>query len=236
MKKILAAALLLSLSSGVALAASIVGSKHDLASTKTTGIYSTSMDQICIFCHTPHSPMGGPLWNRYTPTTDPATYILFNSSETLSSAAKAAQIDNSSASILCLSCHDGTVSEIGSRVRINLSNPMTMVDTNGTWSKSGVVWDKINTPPTRTPANHPVGFDYVFAQSQHPDKLRTADEASTLLGSTNVFFRSTQTGTGYKSMECSTCHIVHNPINPPFLRITNTNNALCLACHKDKVF
>lgn len=32
-------------------------------------------------------------------------------------------------------------------------------------------------------------------------------------------------------VECPSCHNVHNPSNRPFLRKTNTNDALCLTCH-----
>jgi len=230
MKKILTVAVLLSLGAGVSYATSISFSKHNL-STSGTGVHSTTQTQICIFCHSPHNPMGGPLWNRTPPTTDPATYLLYTSGSTLTAAAKTARIDTSSVSILCLSCHDGTVNEIGSRVINKVGNPMTMVDTNGTWTKSGVVWDG------RTPVNHPVGFDYLLAQSQNPDKLRPARDVTALLGEGfNVFFWSTQTAPYYNSMECATCHTVHDPANSPFLRISNANNALCLACHIDKIF
>jgi len=214
----------LALFAGSALAASIVGSKHDLSSANTAGIHNTETTQICIFCHTPHNPMGMPLWNRIPPPRDPATYDLVQESETLSAAASGARLGSSSPSMLCLSCHDGTLDEIGSRLRYGPVGgvlPLDMVDPLGTWGTSGMLWDGACV------SNHPVGFDYASAQAEHPTRLRPVADVNVAFGS-NVFYRGTDTNT---LMECGTCHTTHDPANPPFLRKSNSNNALCLACH-----
>jgi predicted CXXCH cytochrome family protein len=210
----------------MAFAAGIVTSKHNL-STTGSGVHSTTQTQICIFCHSPHSGMGGTLWNRLPPDVDPATYTLYNSSNTLSPAAKAGKINSASRSMLCMTCHGGTVEEIGAHVVNKAGDPMTMVDTNGTWTTSGVLWDG------KSPVNHPIGFSYSLAQSQDSANLRPiAQVNATLGGSGSIFFSSNATGTIYQdSMECATCHMVHDPANSAFLRIDNTGNALCLACH-----
>ncbi len=81
---------------------SISGTKHNLSISGPGTIKANTENQICIFCHTPHnSSPRKPLWNRNDPG---ATYILYNSS-TLN--ANPGQPDGSS--ILCLSCHDGTI-------------------------------------------------------------------------------------------------------------------------------
>jgi predicted CXXCH cytochrome family protein len=224
MKKMFATVTLLTLVCSTAYAASIVASKHNL-STTGTGVHSTTQTNICLFCHAAHMGMGGSLWNRLAPVTDPATYTLYTSSETLTPAAKAGLISGTSSSIFCMSCHGGTLADIGARVYNNGGNAMTMVDTNGTWTKSGVLWDG------RSPANHPIGFSYSLAQSQNAANLRTIDVVNTTFGG-SPFYSSSATGTSYTdSMECETCHVVHDPANTPFLRINNTANALCLSCH-----
>ena len=66
---------------------------------------SNTVDQICIFCHTPHNAQPSyPLWNKVMPT---QTFRLYTSSPTLSSVAKGATLPADSVSLLCLSCHDG---------------------------------------------------------------------------------------------------------------------------------
>ncbi len=216
--KLSIAIILCFLCTGTAMALSVADSKHNL-STTGVGVHSTTVTQVCIFCHSPHNAMGGTsLWARQLP--DPSSFELYLASPTLTPAALSAQFDSSNVSLLCLSCHGGTLENLGP----------DMVDPNGTWSKSGVNWDG------KTPVNHPVGFDYALAQSQNPTKLGTPLQVSAALGSSNVFLRSSLTGTNYSSMECSTCHLVHDNANPPFLRIANANNAFCLACHIDKKY
>jgi hypothetical protein len=81
---------------------SVVTTVHNLSVTGPGTVKASSETEVCIFCHTPHnSKPAGPLWNREDPG---ATYVLYNSS-TLQ--AVPGQPDGSS--ILCLSCHDGTI-------------------------------------------------------------------------------------------------------------------------------
>jgi predicted CXXCH cytochrome family protein len=218
-------AAILTLSASTALAASIVNSKHDLAASSAAGVRNTQTTQICVFCHTPHNPARpAPLWNRLPPDRDPGTYVLYRESETLSLAARAARMTSASASMLCLSCHDGTLAEIGSRIRyapVGGTLPLPMIDTYGSWGTSGVLWDGACV------ANHPVGFDYASAQAERPARLRTVAEVTAAFG-TGVFYAGPN---GSTSMECNTCHATHDPAYPPFLRKSNANNALCLACH-----
>jgi predicted CXXCH cytochrome family protein len=224
-------AALLTLSAGTALAASIVNSKHDLSSNSLASVHNKVTTDICTFCHTPHNAVRpAPLWNRLPPSRDLTTYVLYQPSETLSAAARNAQIGSTSASLLCLSCHDGTLEELGSRMSLaprGFTLPLPMVDTQGTWGTSGVLWD-----PARTcVANHPVSFDYEGARTEHPERLRTVAEVNAAFGmpaGRSVFFLGTN---GASSMECSTCHVIHDPGIPPFLRKSTADNALCLACH-----
>ncbi len=97
-----AAALAVTLS-GPAVAA-IKDTKHNLTSATGTGVNkTTSTDQICVFCHTPHASnttAGVPLWNKALPT---STYTVYSSD----SMQGVSDMTNS-ASLVCLSCHDGS--------------------------------------------------------------------------------------------------------------------------------
>ncbi|MEZ5010148.1 MAG: hypothetical protein R2744_00170 [Bacteroidales bacterium] len=102
---------------------SVVNTVHNLSATGPGIIKASSESEICIFCHTPHSgsPVA-PLWNRNDPG---SFYILYNSTTT---DALPGQPDG--ASLLCLSCHDGTIAlgNILSRVAdIDFSGGVTIM-------------------------------------------------------------------------------------------------------------
>ena len=83
-------------------AASIVASKHNLSASGTGTINSTE-SQICVFCHVPHvAKTTGPLWNRDQPTGPYTPYTSTTRKITTPGAP-------TGASLLCLSCHDGTI-------------------------------------------------------------------------------------------------------------------------------
>ena len=90
-----------------AYAASIVGSRHDLDAllneSMMNGAYN-DYNRVCVYCHTPHGANGdgGPLWNR--PTPNDSLYTVYNSSTMDTSPGTPSTI-----SLLCLSCHDGTI-------------------------------------------------------------------------------------------------------------------------------
>jgi len=76
--------------------ATIAGPQHDLTTRAAT------VRDICIFCHTPHSSRPvAPLWNR----PDPGT--VYDPYDSTTQVASPGQPNGSS--ILCLSCHDGTI-------------------------------------------------------------------------------------------------------------------------------
>jgi len=98
----------------------ITVTKHNLGSTGTGTNHTSSTDEICVFCHTPHAadttaPV--PLWNKRLLTG--ATYTTYAN---LGSATMDANFANDgtvavtglgansigSISLACLSCHDGT--------------------------------------------------------------------------------------------------------------------------------
>jgi cytochrome c553 len=102
------AAAIASMVSGVAFAAGITDTKHNLTSTGAGPNKQNTTDQICVFCHTPHgsdtsAPV--PLWNKKMNVTG-ATYTTYDSLNT--STLDGAVLSVGSVSLACLSCHDGT--------------------------------------------------------------------------------------------------------------------------------
>ncbi len=86
---------------------------HNLSSSAShTGPHSDTEDQICVFCHTPHSAAPDtPLWNRPDPNTM-GSFPLYNSALLIKGdTARTGYIADanypSGASRMCLSCHDG---------------------------------------------------------------------------------------------------------------------------------
>lgn len=96
---------------GVATAAGIADTKHNLSTTGTGQNHVTAgTADICVFCHTPHgadvsNPVDNPpLWNkRLAPASTYQTYDTLNTS-TLDGQV----LPVGSTSVACLSCHDGT--------------------------------------------------------------------------------------------------------------------------------
>lgn len=208
---------------GVAFGASIRNSKHDLSSTSTGGgtYKATNTNEVCVFCHTPHgarvagAPNYLPLWNRTAPTSN--SYGVYTS-VTMNANMTTADFGGStnSTSALCMGCHDGTVG-VGTLIvppkdagGNALTNAATMV--------TGVA--NLGNTNTALTNDHPVNFTYDTA-------LATADgglyNPANTTAVSNLLFGGT--------VQCASCHDVHDPANVPFLRLSNGGSALCLTCH-----
>ncbi len=209
MKKIALITAAIMLMAGAASAASIVNSKHDLSSTSTGTSYTGATNQICIYCHTPHNAqVAVPLWNRtYNPAIASGTTLYY--SNTLTNAAATASITGSSISSFCLSCHDGTTS---------LANVRNAV---GQTLRAGTL-DAANTNLGTLTNDHPIGFSYTAAQAADAGLVAAASHA---VGTLPLFSGAADT------LECASCHAVHDPANGYFLRASNAGSALCLTCH-----
>ena len=210
-----------------------------------------SLDRICIFCHAPHntyrlSPANGgpgagvgsgpqaaddfdylPLWNHEL-TGNASSYTMYqNGPGAPTTGAKASQaIANGmvpgSVSLLCLSCHDGSVA-VNSYG--NTSQPTASQSGGGATIGAQYLIGKDNYLGN----HHPIGFDYDAVQSVDTE-IRSADTAE--LGSAGTV-RTHLLGAGNTKMECSTCHSVHNKGNSgeSLLWRSDVNSQLCLTCH-----
>lgn len=212
--KILFIALLISLNFATA-QVSILNTKHNLSVTGPGTIKAQSETEICIFCHTPHSKQTtAQLWNRQ-PTVQ--TYTLY-SSDYLTSLSYSSPNQPNLKSKLCLSCHDGTIA-IGAVYNSRGSGSTGSIQMTG----------GITTMPSGSAGNigtnlmndHPVGYLYETA--------RDAELVSRSFPWNTPVKLDPDASNG--RVECHTCHDPHNNQHGYFLKMSNTNAALCTHCH-----
>ncbi|MBI5739747.1 MAG: hypothetical protein HZA16_03410 [Nitrospirae bacterium] len=204
------------------------------------------LDRICIFCHTPHHSMKLtgvavgtginapsdkfnylPLWNHeVTGLADSYQMYVNGPGEPTTGDLRSQAIDNGmtpgSTSLLCLSCHDGTVAvnSYGSAPQpvSSIGNgDLEIDDETYLIGKDGYLGN-----------HHPIGFDYEAVQGS--DKyIRDSGTEMTADGSTiadHLYGEDAR-------LECGTCHSVHNKGNSGerLLWRSDIRSALCLTCH-----
>lgn len=218
MKKVLVLAALVTLVATSSFAV-IANSKHDMTkSAATGGAGFTGTTETCVFCHTPHAADTtvtiAPLWNRTNTAADGTIYQGLDIDNTGADLTSINQTD----APLCLSCHDG---DVGTSL-VNSPNGVTIVADAGYTMTTGAT---ITDPAGKDLSNdHPIGM----AITDNADvEIKLISDIETALGA-NTFYGGT------KVMWCSSCHDVHGASNGAgtFLRISNANSDLCLACHK----
>lgn len=193
----------------------MLGTRHNLGVSGTGAIRASTEAQLCVFCHTPHVPrqfVAAELWNHQQSSADYSLY----SSDYLTNLNYTAPNQPNARSKLCLSCHDGTVA-IGAVY--NNGGPQTIGMQNN-----------VTTMPALSPGNlgtslandHPVG--YIFDNARDPELIARPWPWNTPVR----LDPDASNGT----VECITCHEPHDDTNPAFLRVPNTNAALCAFCHE----
>ena len=203
------AAVLVYLLAPAVIAQDIASTRHNLSVSGPGSVTTGTIDEICVFCHTPHhSTPSAPLWNRELPTGQ--VYQLYGSS-TLNSSPESPQLRSGNFSLLCLSCHDGTIA-LGDFVNPAREDPNFAFGLNDR-GRLG----------TNLSDDHPVSlvFDNNLAASDtrlHPPGINGSNIAPLPL----------QNG---QYLECTTCHDVHNNTLPPFLNEQSLNGDICLTCH-----
>jgi len=208
-----------------------------------------SLQRVCIFCHAPHNtyklaPENGgpdglgagptaptdytylPLWN-HTPSLNDAYSMYDNGPGAPQSGPKAAQsiglmMGPGPSSLLCLSCHDGSVAvnSYGNSAQLSKSQSlggggkMALNYTIGGDSYLG--------------NHHPIGFQYAAVQSV--DQEGIIDATSADFGAAGKVIDHLY---GDGQMECGTCHSVHNKGNAGETLLWKSDQAsgLCLTCH-----
>jgi len=238
-------------------ATSIVGSKHDFSTsnaggpTPFAGVYQTvdgfgfgvNMDEVCVFCHTPHGASTDSahgtntlLWNRTASPPSGFTGYNMYSSATFSVTATAP----TGISMMCMSCHDGVTSIAanvggvgGTPVLINApgsGNPDVIL--NDLSNDYVAIGDSYNGGLLGWGANlgnkTRIDSGQIDLSNDHPISFNYPVPSSVLVEPTNPKIKLFGAS---KRLECATCHTVHDPTNAPFLAIPNTNSDMCRNCH-----
>lgn len=185
-------------------AQSIVSSLHNLSVSSPGTVRATSESEICIFCHTPHNavPMG-PLWNRNDPG---ATYILYDNTISSTFIATPGQPDGSS--LLCLSCHDGTIAlgnVVSRSTEIAMAGGYTTMQGNYNLT-------------TDLSDDHPVSFVYNSALATADGQLKFPPTHPVILDNNS-------------KLQCTSCHNPHNNTYDKFLLSSTQFSELCFGCH-----
>jgi predicted CXXCH cytochrome family protein len=188
--------------------AGLVGSAHDFSGQSWSG------GEACVVCHTPHdgeTSLEAPLWDhQITAVTD---YTVYDSPTLNATVGQPGET-----SLLCLSCHDGTLA-----VDAFAGDPGT---TPMATDAAGYVGQDLSD-------DHPIGFTYDSALSTADPGLHdpSATNAGVTLRPGNIDVALLY-GVGDDQMECASCHDAHDAEGiPSFLRKSNAGSDLCLTCH-----
>jgi len=192
-------------------AAQISGTAHDLEDE------IGGLTDICTICHAPHNNNNGAaqmLWNHSAQST--GNYDVYDT-VTLDPGANAGQ--PGPVSLLCLSCHDGTIA----------------VDSYGTVTGSGNIEDLRFTTGqtafgTSLENDHPIGLTYVAGVANEMNA--TTEPVTFVAGPAGTVNDLLFSGV----VECASCHDVHATQSggtggTSLLRVSNTSSELCLDCH-----
>jgi hypothetical protein len=173
-----------------------------------------SSGEICNACHSPHQgdiAAAAPLWSRATTAGSFTAYAspTFNADDlTTNSDNTTAAYDASPSgvSLLCLTCHDG----------------VSLLDYTGADATTTMTTENANAVRNGGADEHPISIEY----SQN---LIDAD------GGLQTILTATPRLSGDGTVECSSCHDVHNDLDinggVGLLAASNANSALCTACH-----
>lgn len=196
-------AVLLLMFSSASDAQSILTSSHNLSASGPGEIRAVSESEVCVFCHTPHSSLpSSPLWNKEDPG---YSYILYHSSTI-----EAVPGQPDGASILCLSCHDGTTalgSVLSRSSDISFSGGVSLLPPGSSNMSTDLADD------------HPISFDYTTALAAADGQLRDPSGIVPPVALRNG------------RMQCTSCHDPHRDLTNDFLLLTNQYSELCFSCH-----
>jgi predicted CXXCH cytochrome family protein len=182
---------------------------HDLSPNSTSPV-TGRLSGSCLYCHAPHSGVGGatPLWNQ---TLSTQTYTPYSSSTYQQNGNTQPPMGGPTS--LCLSCHDGTVAP-------GLTVAYGQLMTTGTMHPS----DQLG---TNLQSSHP--FSLILPIKDAPDLVATLVSQGTTADPTGAV----KLVNG--NVECTSCHNPHiqavDRYSPEFLVRDASSGQLCLACH-----
>jgi len=241
----------------------IKGTYHDLSSlgrsnfagdtNEQANTGENSLDRICIYCHTPHNARkaeatGGrytyvPLWNHevtaqttwqmYANSIDGTNAQILAQNVNLGSFAMTLATAPGSVSLLCLSCHDGSVA--ANSYGVNWVNPGFVTNPSHHTSADAFVTARAVIGGGGDLSNHhPIGFDYSVVQLADTGLYdQTAPVVAGAGGPTTIAELMWGGGIAGARMECVSCHSVHNRGNAgwKFVWVLDNQSNFCLTCH-----
>lgn len=226
----LAVVMLMAAVGAASAATSIKNSKHDLSSGSSAAIKGDT-DQICVYCHTPHNATQDiPLWNRNNPTA--SNFTLYSSASMQNKPVKQG-FTTDSISLFCMSCHDATTSLGAAAVHNNPADRPSGITVAAVADKvdgSGVLTGSATDADLGTDLSndHPVNF---LVTSGADPNIGTVSGSTMKTGEVTNGFPLFKSGRGATTLECGSCHAVHDNTDAPFLRTTMAGSKLCLGCH-----
>ncbi|TAN42232.1 MAG: hypothetical protein EPN22_12990 [Nitrospirae bacterium] len=225
----------------------ILNSKHDLS--KSGGAIG-----VCAFCHTPHFASSvtdvKPLWNRALQSF--STYSMYDSPTFTHQNATP-----STASLMCLGCHDGINSAApteSKHVLLNVGGSKYTFSTNfadanvncnschvgGTSSlKQNLQMGWWYNPdlsggaaaPLTIPGYEKNVINGINLTDDHPISMVYPSNSQFVAAVSGKVDTLPLYGASKNMVECPSCHDPHNTTNGLFLRKSNAGSALCLTCH-----
>lgn len=192
---------------------------HNFSGAAWNILSGETVGAICRPCHTPHNSKGypTPLWNHEMATTSGwSMYTKWNGTTALEGLSAP-----SGASLLCLSCHDGTIAlnAFGGQ-----TPGATMIGANSNLTK-----DLTNDHPigvTKGCATTKVTSSYSAPGVYVENTTRTKMLSSWLEG-----YTTTSATNGVGEVQCTSCHSPHSNTYGYQLLNDNTASGLCLNCH-----
>jgi hypothetical protein len=221
--------------------AGILGSPHDFHS-QSWNNDPADPNTVCSVCHTPHHADSTvvPLWSHYTTQ---SSFRMYNKADVPVSQMVAVPAGSPNGpSLACLSCHDGTVA-------INTYGGVGYYTTHGTATYITNSAD-LGTDLTHT---HPISIVYnpaLVGTGPNQDQWLYNPNTTPVLTPDNGNFVPGNDVTingfllnGNNTLECTSCHDVHNQVgtpynitsNPKLVKINGTQagvgSLLCRSCH-----
>lgn len=208
--------------------AGISSTVHNLSTSGSGDIKSSTEDKICVFCHTPHnSNPSTALWNHNTQAN---TYTMYDDtvSKTMDATVSSAP---DGASKLCLSCHDGTIA-IGS---LNERTISAGDSGSGKLDASEHFADATNVNlGTDLTNDHPISLVYDSTLASGDSGIGNLKDPSVSSGLGGTIQSDMLDGSS--KMQCTSCHDPHDNSKGNFLLMKNDDGTyggtLCLVCHE----
>jgi predicted CXXCH cytochrome family protein len=185
--------------------AAITNSRHDFIN---NGYVTTTPASTCVFCHVPHGGQTGtaglPLWAPGRSLITPTAY--YTGLTTTAGLALTITSVDAKGSRTCLGCHaSGSTTDMGTSIPL---------PPNLTSGRDLILGTDISN-------DHPIGDQLTITQGQK------GMQASIVLGGLTI-------ANGVTTMQCSTCHDVHNTTGttqPGSKLLRSYTGDFCIACH-----